>query len=71
MNKMRGPIATLTLIAALTVSQALAQTAGDRGQGLVLAGQICSECHAIDLSQGASPNSNALRFRTDRRHFRA
>ncbi len=60
MNKKGSPIATLIFIAALTGSQALAQTAGDRGKGLVLARQICSECHAIDLSQRASPNSMLL-----------
>ena len=49
---------------ALGGSRASAQESGDRGQGLVLARQICSECHTVDQSQAPSPNPAAPRFET-------
>ena len=55
-------IGSVVLITAnLTVGRASTQE-GDRVQGLALARQICSECHAIDRSPALSPNPAAPRF---------
>jgi mono/diheme cytochrome c family protein len=59
------PIGRLTLsttLVMLAASAASAQDAGDRAQGLVLARQLCSECHAVEPSQRSSPNGMAPRF---------
>lgn len=55
------------LTAAITASvladgHAHAQESGQPGRGLVLARQICAECHAVDEAQARSPNLAAPRF---------
>jgi mono/diheme cytochrome c family protein len=39
-----------------------AQGAGDRQEGLTLARDVCSECHAIVSGQSRSPNSRSPTF---------
>jgi mono/diheme cytochrome c family protein len=65
MNWIRCPIGLLGVVVALLAgSQAWAQDAGNRGAGLVLARQICSECHAIEKAQAHSLNADAPSFET-------
>jgi mono/diheme cytochrome c family protein len=58
------PAAFLTafLLAAAAVAPLQAQQAGDPRQGLVLARQVCFECHAIQPQQLQSPNPRAPTF---------
>ena len=55
---------TSLLASALADGHASAQESGHPGQGLALARQVCSECHAIDRTQARSPNAAAPRFET-------
>jgi mono/diheme cytochrome c family protein len=58
-------VGSISVIASLLVGDHVwAQDAGRPGLGLVLARQICSECHAIDKTQAGSPNAAAPRFET-------
>jgi mono/diheme cytochrome c family protein len=54
------------LVTFLTLSIAVrcveAQTVGDPQEGLALAQQVCSECHAVQRGQVRSPNSRAPTF---------
>lgn len=52
------------IVSSLAGSQAWAQDGGNPGAGLLLARQICSECHAIEKAQARSPNTAAPRFET-------
>jgi mono/diheme cytochrome c family protein len=52
----------ILLAAALAASPARAQEVGDPRQGLSLARQVCSECHAIQAQQLKSPNPRAPAF---------
>ena len=54
----------LTTILALTaiVDFGHAQVVGNPKEGLVLAQQVCSHCHATVSEQDRSPNSQAPRF---------
>jgi mono/diheme cytochrome c family protein len=60
MSLMRTILAALTV--AVTCSSTTAQLAGDAVRGRVYAMQVCAECHAIENSAAASPNSGAARF---------
>ncbi len=55
------PFATLLALAA-AVGGADAQSVGDPKEGLALAQQFCSRCHATVAEQVRSPNSRAPRF---------
>jgi mono/diheme cytochrome c family protein len=52
------------VIAAATAAAApgMAQEAGQPSRGLVLARQLCAQCHAVERQQARSPNINAPRF---------
>ena len=52
------------LVSSFAASQAWAQEVGNPGAGLILARQICSECHAIEKAQTRSPKTAAPRFET-------
>lgn len=60
--RLTAPVAIMA--AFLTSEEARAQDTTRVGQGLVLAHQVCSECHAIGTAQVPSPNSAAPRFET-------
>jgi mono/diheme cytochrome c family protein len=57
---------TILLVMVLAFSssggQVCAQGAGDRQEGLRLAQDVCSECHAILRAQSRSPNSRSPTF---------
>jgi mono/diheme cytochrome c family protein len=57
---------TLCLAIALTVAAAVsnanAQVVGDPKEGLALAQQVCSQCHATVAGQDRSPNTQAPTF---------
>jgi mono/diheme cytochrome c family protein len=57
-----GRLIWSTTFVTLAASAASAQDGGDRAQGLMLARQLCSECHAVEPSQASSPNGTAPRF---------
>ena len=58
-----SPVWSVTAAAsALATGQLEAQEIELPGKGLVLAQQVCAECHAIDKSQARSPNAAAPRF---------
>jgi mono/diheme cytochrome c family protein len=60
---MKRVIGLVTLVAcAGAAGQIHAQGAGDRGEGLTLAQQVCSECHAVASGQSRSPNSRSPTF---------
>jgi mono/diheme cytochrome c family protein len=50
------------LAISVAVSYVHAQAIGDLQEGLALAQQVCSECHAIRKGQVRSPNSRAPTF---------
>jgi mono/diheme cytochrome c family protein len=50
------------LALSLPVNEVRAQEVGDRQNGLALAEQVCSECHAIRRGQARSPNSRSPTF---------
>jgi mono/diheme cytochrome c family protein len=52
------------IVSFLVGGQAWAQDAGNPGAGLILAQQICAECHAVEKTQTRSPNTVAPRFET-------
>jgi len=56
-----GAFLAVALIGASS-TPAPAQEIGDTQQGLALAQQVCSECHAIRRGQVSSPNSRAPTF---------
>ena len=47
---------------AVSVNQAHAQEIGDTQNGLALARQVCSACHAIGRALARSPNSRSPTF---------
>jgi mono/diheme cytochrome c family protein len=51
-----------TCLVILLTGSGLAQESGDPKQGLAVAGQVCSSCHAID--KGTSPMADAPSFDT-------
>jgi mono/diheme cytochrome c family protein len=56
-------ICLVTFLAlSVVVSPVHAQGAGDPQEGLALAQQVCSECHAIRRGQVRSPNSRSPTF---------
>jgi mono/diheme cytochrome c family protein len=60
---MRPTICLGALLAlSLAVDRLHAQPTGDPREGLALAQQVCSECHAVERGQAASPNSRAPTF---------
>jgi mono/diheme cytochrome c family protein len=60
---MKRVICLMTFLAlSVPVSQVHAQEIGDTQNGLALAQQVCSECHAIRRGQARSPNSRAPTF---------
>jgi mono/diheme cytochrome c family protein len=60
---MKRAICLLTFLAlSVAVSHIHAQAVGDPQNGLALAQQVCSECHAIRRGQVRSPNSGAPTF---------
>lgn len=60
---MKHPASLATLMAmAAIVAPLKAQDTGDPRQGLSLARQVCSECHAIQPQQLLSPNPRAPTF---------
>jgi mono/diheme cytochrome c family protein len=60
---MKRVVCLMTFLAFLvSVSQAQTQEIGDPQNGLGLAQQVCSECHAIRRGQVRSPNSQAPTF---------
>lgn len=54
-------LVTLSTLSA-AVSDARAQAIGDPREGLALAQQTCSQCHATVAEQDRSPNPQAPRF---------
>jgi mono/diheme cytochrome c family protein len=40
-----------------------AQEVGSAGRGLVLARQVCAQCHAVEKQQAQSPNADVPAFR--------
>jgi mono/diheme cytochrome c family protein len=61
--KRLAQLASLSALAfALANTNLAAQETGWPAKGLSIARQICSECHAIDKSQLASPNPASPRF---------
>ena len=53
----------VSLAAAIALSMpAHAQETGQVSRGLVLAQQLCAECHAIEKQYARSPNAHAPRF---------
>jgi mono/diheme cytochrome c family protein len=60
---MKRVICSITFLAlSVAVSQVWGQEIGDLQNGLALAQQVCSECHAIRRGQVRSPNSGAPTF---------
>jgi mono/diheme cytochrome c family protein len=60
---MRRVICLVTFLAlSVAVSSGHAQGVGDTQEGLALAQQVCSECHAIRRGQVRSPNSRSPTF---------
>jgi mono/diheme cytochrome c family protein len=60
---MKRVVCLVTFLAlSVAVSHVHAQTTGDSREGLTLARQVCSECHAIRKGQVRSPNSRAPTF---------
>jgi mono/diheme cytochrome c family protein len=57
---MKHIIGSVTFLALSAVSHVHAQAVGDPQNGLALAQQVCSECHAI--RRGRSPSSQAPTF---------
>ena len=64
--RLPGLFACQFLIAAISLvgTEVKAQELGQPEKGLVIARQVCSECHAIDRTQLNSPNSASPRFDT-------
>ena len=50
------------LTLSIAVSHVRAQAVGDPQRGLVMAQQVCSECHAVQRGEVPSPNSRAPTF---------
>jgi mono/diheme cytochrome c family protein len=60
---MKRVIWLVTFLASwVVVSPGHAQGVGDRQEGLALAQEVCSECHAILRGQVRSPNSRSPTF---------
>jgi mono/diheme cytochrome c family protein len=60
---MKRMICLMTLFAlSVVVTPVHAQGVGDSRDGLALAQQVCSECHAIRRGQDRSPNSRSPTF---------
>ncbi|SDR57901.1 Cytochrome C oxidase, cbb3-type, subunit III [Rhizobiales bacterium GAS113] len=60
---MKPAICLVTFLAlSVAVSHGHAQAVGDPQEGLALAQQVCSECHAVRKGQVGSPNSRAPTF---------
>jgi mono/diheme cytochrome c family protein len=60
---MRRSICSLVLLVlSFAVSPVRAQEIGNPQEGLALAQQVCSECHAIRKGQVRSPNSRSPTF---------
>jgi mono/diheme cytochrome c family protein len=60
---MERAICFVTFLAlSVTASDVRAQMAGNPREGLAVAQQVCSECHAIRVEQGPSPNSASPTF---------
>ena len=53
---------SIALTLAAAVSSANAQAVGDPKEGLAVAQQVCSECHATVAGQDRSPNAQAPTF---------
>src|SRR6516165_11122184 len=58
---MRPVISSAAALLVLLVGASHAQV-GNRENGLALAQQVCSECHAIRAGQARSPNSRSPTF---------
>ncbi len=56
------PRLAVALAIAATVNYANAQAVSDPKEGLALAQQVCSQCHATVAGQDRSPNSKAPTF---------
>jgi len=60
---MKRVVCLVTFLAlSVAASHVHAQAVGDPQEGLKLAQQVCSECHAIRRGQVRSPNSRAPTF---------
>ena len=60
---MKRMIYLMTFLAfSIAVREAYAQADGDRQEGLALALNVCSECHAVERGRVRSPNSRAPTF---------
>jgi mono/diheme cytochrome c family protein len=60
---MKRAIALVALLAlSVAASDVQAQGVGDLEEGLAVARQVCSECHAIQKGQVRSPNSRSPTF---------
>ena len=60
---MKRVVCLVTFLAlSVAVSHVHAQPTGDSREGLTLARQVCSKCHAIRRGQVRSPNSRAPTF---------
>jgi mono/diheme cytochrome c family protein len=57
-----GSAGVSAILCWLAANYAEAQEIGVPGRGLILARQMCSECHAVDRTQAGSPNVDAPRF---------
>ena len=47
----------------IAASSGTAQEVGSAGRGLVLARQVCVQCHAVEKEQAQSPNADVPAFR--------
>ncbi len=60
---MKHAIGLVTVLAlSVAAGEVRAQGAGDLAEGLAMARQVCSECHAIQKGQVRSPNSRSPTF---------
>ena len=59
-----GRVIALIILPAFSVvaNDVAAQGAGDPREGLIVARQFCSECHAVQQGQVGSPNSRSPTF---------
>ena len=60
--KMLMPCLAIALTVAAAVSDARAQVVGDPKEGLALAQQVCSQCHATVAGKDRSPDTQAPTF---------
>ncbi len=60
--KRRLPAVAVLAGALISSASAVAQEIASRGRGLVVARQLCAECHAVENNTAPSPNADAPTF---------